>query len=168
MNILETPRLILRHPRMEDAEPVARLWADSDVTRYMGGPRDFEKILGMMEEEARSKQLPPYDLWPLILKETGEIIGHCGLIDKEVEGKKEMEVIYVIAASHWGRGYAREIATALLEYGARELGAIRIIALIDPENIGSERVAAEAGMRLEKETIRPSGKTMKLYVWERG
>jgi RimJ/RimL family protein N-acetyltransferase len=50
---IETERLLLRRVEESDAPVLARLWADPKVTRYMGGPRDFEKVQPELEEEAR-------------------------------------------------------------------------------------------------------------------
>jgi RimJ/RimL family protein N-acetyltransferase len=108
-----------------------------------------------------------YDLWPVIEKETNQPVGHCGLLEKEVEGEPEVEVVYVIDSPHWGKGYATEISKALIEYAFGTRGLRRIIALIKPGNKGSESVATKIGMHLEKEVVRPNDIRMLLYVIER-
>jgi ribosomal-protein-alanine N-acetyltransferase len=95
--------------------------------------------------------------------DTHRVIGHCGLLDKEVEGHAEIELVYVLAADSWGRGYATEIAIALRDYAFRELGLRRLISLIEPENIASMRVAEKAGMAFEKEIVRPGGAIRRIY-----
>jgi len=162
--ILETERLTLRHQQASDVAFLVALWADPAVTRYMGGPRDRDWLQSVFEETARDPYAERYDLWPVIEKETGEVVGHCGLLDKEVEGKTEIELIYVLASAAWGKGYGTEIGRALKRYAFEEMGIGRLIALIDPENGASERVAAKVGMRLEKEVVRPGGAVRKMYV----
>ena len=166
--ILETKRLTLRHQQASDVASLVALWAAPEVTRYMGGPRDRDWLQSVFEETARDPYAERYDLWPVIEKETGEVVGHCGLLDKEVEGKTEIELTYVLASSAWGRGYGTEIGHALKRYAFEEMGIGRLIALIEPENEASERVAVKVGMRLEKEVLRPGGAVRKMYVVEKG
>jgi ribosomal-protein-alanine N-acetyltransferase len=164
---LLTERLILRSLHASDVEAVARIWADPDVTRYMGGPRDFEQVRASLEQDAQADPAPQFDLWPVIEKATGDIIGHCGLLDKMVDDQMEFELVYVLAASAWGKGYATEVATALKHYAFERLGLDRIVALIDLENEASERVAVKVNMRYKKDTLRPSGKTLRVYAIHR-
>lgn len=161
---IETERLLLRSLRTDDAQALATLWADPKVTQYMGGPRDREKIRQGFEEDAELSPPPEIDLWPVVEKASGQIIGHCGLIDKEVDGQAEFELIYVFAPSVWGKGYATEAASAVKNYAFEELGLERIVSLIDPRNAASERVAIKIGMQFEKETLRPSRKTLRVYA----
>jgi len=166
--ILETKRLILRYQQASDVVFLVDLWADPEVTRYMGGPRDRDWLQSGFEETAQDPYAERYDLWPVIEKETGQVVGHCGLLDKEVEGRTEIELIYVLASSAWGKGYATEMGQALKRYAFEEMGIGRLIALIEPENTASERVAVKIGMRVEKEVIRPGGEVRKVYAVERG
>jgi ribosomal-protein-alanine N-acetyltransferase len=165
--ILETERLILRYQQASDVAFLVDLWADPEVTRYMGGPRDRDPLRSELEEITQNPYAERYDLWPVIEKETGQPVGNCGLLDKEVEGKLEIELVYVLASSAWGKGYATEMGQALKRYAFEEMGIGRLIALIEPENAASERVALRLGMRLEQEIHRPGG-ARKLYAVERG
>lgn len=70
----------------------------------------------------------------------------------------------MFAPSVWGKGYATEAASAVKNYAFEELGLERIVSLIDPRNAASERVAIKIGMQFEKETLRPSGKTLRVYA----
>jgi RimJ/RimL family protein N-acetyltransferase len=140
------------------------LWTDPEVTRFMGGPRERDFLVSEFEKTALAPFAEKYDLWALVEKESGTVIGHCGLIDKEVEGTIEIELVYVLAKSAWGKGYAAEIAAALKEYAFQALGLKRLISLIEPGNRRSERVAVKTGMRLEREAIRPGGALRLLYA----
>ena len=164
--ILETRRLILRKLEPADAPILARLWSDPRVTEYEGGPREFAQIEKSLVEDARSGQPNPFDMWACVEKETKQVIGHCGLIEKEVEGRKEIEVTYTLAQNTWGKGYATEIAGALRDFAITKLRVTRLIALIHPGNVASARVAEKIGMRFEREVVRPSGAVRKIYIWE--
>jgi ribosomal-protein-alanine N-acetyltransferase len=124
----------------------------------MGGPRNSEEVCASLEQDAQADPAPPFDLWPVIENATGNIIGHCGILDKMVDDQTEYELVYVFAALSWGKGYATEAATAIKRYAFERLGLERIVALIDPENAASERVAVKVNMRYERDTLRPSGK----------
>ena len=163
---IETARLRLRPLQAADVAPLAELWADPQVTRYMGGPRDPAQVRQTLEEDLASGNVETFDLWPVIEKATGQVVGHCGLLEKEVAGRDEIELVYVLHPSVWGQGYATEIAGALRDDALDRLGLTRLISLIDPENTASERVARKVGLRLERETVRPGGKRMRVYVVE--
>ncbi len=129
----------------------------------MGGPRDFTDIRVVLEEEARAGTQAEIALWPVVEKASGRVIGHCGLLEKNVDNQSEIELIYVLASDSWGKGYATEAASVLRDYAFDQLGLQRIIALIDPGNPASARVAEKIGMEYERETRRPSGKIMRVY-----
>lgn len=161
--ILETWRLVLRKLELADVPVLARLWSDPQVTEYEGGPREFAQVEKSLLEDARSGQPNPFDMWALVEKDTRQVIGHCGLIEKDIEGKQEIEVTYTLAPNVWGKGYATEIASALRDYAATKLGVTRLIALIHPGNVASARVAEKIGMCFEREVARPGGAVRRIY-----
>ncbi len=160
---IETGRLIIRSLRHADAPALAELWSDPDVTRFMGGPRNYSQVRETLEQDAAGPALT-FDLWPVVEKNSGRIIGDCGLLDKEVDGQAEVELVYVFHPSAWGKGYATEAAGAIRDYAFTRLGLARLIALIDPHNAASAQVARKLGFHLEKETRRPGGKVMQVYA----
>ncbi len=163
--ILQTERLLLRHLQVSDMDSLVDLWTDPIVMRFMGGPREVVK-LRVSIESALNDNKKKYDLWTIVEKKSGQVIGECGLIEKEVEGKSEIELVYILAKNAWGKGYATEIADATKKHAFRVLGLERIISLIDPENEASEKVAQKVGMHLEKVVIRPNGNKRRVYVVE--
>lgn len=160
---LVTQRLVIRDLEAKDIPALVELWTDPDVTRYMGGPRD-EIGLRASLEEAAGADTPKFDLRPVVEKASRNLIGHCGLIEKSVEGVTEIELVYVLARAAWGRGLAAEAAKGLRDYAFTELGLCRLIALIDPENLASGKVATKAGFQFEKMTVRPGGRLMHVYA----
>ncbi len=165
--ILETERLILRLQRAADIDTLINLWSDPAVTHYLGGPRERDWLRTEFEEVGRNPAAEQYDLWPVIEKDSSQLVGNCGLLDKDIAGKTEIELIYVFAAGAWGNGYATEIGRALIQHAFEALELERLIALIEPENAASERVAQKVGMRFDREVIRPGGARRKLYVIEK-
>jgi RimJ/RimL family protein N-acetyltransferase len=160
---LETPRLLIRALASSDVPVLMALWMDPEVTHHMGGPRDRARLEHVYEEELRLAVPPQYTLWPVVERTTGRVIGECGLIEKEVGGRQELELVYVLARDAWGQGYATEAAAAVRDAAERE-GVTRLIALIDPANPASARVARKIGMRLERDVIRPGGAIRQVYA----
>ena len=93
---------------------------------------------------------PELGLWATIHKETGQFIGRCGLLPWEIDGKLEIEIAYLLDKHFWHQGLATEAAKGIMEYGFQELHLSRLICLIDPGNIPSQRVAERIGMTLER------------------
>lgn len=165
--LCETERLALRRQQASDIEFLVELWANPGVTRYMGGPRDRDWLRSVFAETAQHPDAERYDLWPVVEKATGELVGHCGLLDKEVDGQLEIELTYVFTPAAWGKGYATEIGAAIARMAFEEMDVPRLIALIEPENAPSERVALRLGMHFEKEIVRPGGERRRIYVKEK-
>ena len=163
--ILETPRLIIRDLEESDLHPLAALWSDPQVTLHLGGPRDFQWVVEALAEDLAARQ-ETYDLRPVIDKASGQVVGHCGYLEKEVDGRAEIELTYVLARSAWGKGLATEAAAALRDYAFGELKLNRLIALIEPGNSASEHVAQKIGMHLERETLRPGDAVRLVYAIE--
>ena len=161
--IVETDRLIVRPLEAGDVEALARLWSDAAATAYMGGPRRFDEVCRSLQADLALPEPPAFDLWPTIEKASGRLVGHCGLLDKEIEGRPEVELAYVIAPPAWGRGFATEAGRAIRDHATAALQCRRLIALIHPENAASERVAVKLGFRCEGTVDRPQG-ALRLYV----
>lgn len=163
--IAETERLTVGHLSEEHVTAIALLWCDARVTRFMGGPRDFQKVCASLQEGLNAQRT--FDLWPVIEKATGKVVGDCGLLRKNVDDVESIELVYVIAADRWGCGYASEAAGAIRDHAFHRLNVPRLVALIDPANAASERVALKVGMTFCRETVRPGGRTMRVYeAWK--
>jgi [ribosomal protein S5]-alanine N-acetyltransferase len=161
--IARTERLTIRHLQEIDVPIIATLWADERVTRYMGGARAYEKVAASLRDDLAKPALR-LDLWPVVMTKSAVVIGHCGVLPKNVDGRDEVELVYVIGHDFWGRGYATEAAGAIRDYAFQKLQITRLVSLLDPANAASERVALKIGMKLEGDTVRPNGKSMKVYA----
>ena len=160
---LKTERLLIRKIQLSDIPALVEIWTDPEVTRFMGGPRNKDFLIQSFTEDVEVGQPDPYDLWPVIEIASNQVIGHCGLLEKEVDGQPEIELVYVLHRSAWGKGYATEAAIALRDYAFDTCQLERLIALLDPANRGSEHVAQKLGMSLEKEVSR-GDKLMRVYA----
>jgi RimJ/RimL family protein N-acetyltransferase len=166
MTRIVTERLVIRDVISEDAEANARLWSDPEVMRHMGGPRSYQTICEQTPQVALAQATEDIGIWSVVEAATLSLVGNCGLVEKDVDGRTECELVYVFFTTVWGRGYATEAALAVQEHALRRLGRARVVALIDPANLASERVAVRIGMQYRGDTTRAEGKQVRLYVAE--
>lgn len=150
MITLETERLMLRPFREADLDAWAAIEADPEVMRFMGGPRDRACAWRDMAMHLGHWMLRGYGLWAAEEKAGGALVGRIGLINPE--GWPGLELGWLVARSHWGRGLAPEGARAALGHAFEAVGAERVISLINPDNAASIRVAEKLGARFERET----------------
>ena len=152
---IETTRLVLRHFTAFDEHDLAGLLSDPNVMQFSLGVKSPVQIRTWLNERLEDQeQNPSRCLLAVLLKKSEQFIGYCGLLEyKDIGGRPEIEIGYRLIKSEWGHGYATEAATAIRDYGFRELNRKRLIALIDPENFGSIAVAKKIGMSYEKEIM---------------
>jgi ribosomal-protein-alanine N-acetyltransferase len=153
MPIIETPRLILREFRDDDADALARVLSDPETMRYYPAPYDRAGVEEWIARNRRRYADYGHGLWAMILKSTGELIGDCGITPQEVDGATEVEIGYHLRRDYWSQGLASEAARACRDWGFAQLPVERIISLIRPENLPSRRVAEKNGMTVWKEII---------------
>jgi RimJ/RimL family protein N-acetyltransferase len=165
-DIAQTSRLVIGRLRAEHIASLCGIWCDPAVTRYMGGPRDPVKVREALTEELNGTP-ETYTLWPVVEKASGEVIGDCGLLEKEQDGQKDIELVYVIGSAHQRRGFGFEAASAIRDYAFARLGLERLVALIEPSNTPSQRLAEKLGFTAGRVVTRPSGDQRVLYALER-
>jgi RimJ/RimL family protein N-acetyltransferase len=85
-----------------------------------------------------------HGLYAVVLKETGQPIGMCGLIKRDKF--PDIDVGYAFLPEFWSKGYAREAVMAALEE-ARALGRTRVIAIVSPGNAASIRLLEKLGFK---------------------
>jgi len=151
--ILETPRLTLRRFTEADAPLIFDLNSDPAILKYLHefpliDEKDALRIL-------REIIFPQYEnnlgRWAVIIKETGEFIGWCGL--KHRPELNEIDLGYRFKKTSWGNGYATEAAKHVLRYGLEILKLKEITGRAHVENIASLKVLEKIGMKFIKEEI---------------
>jgi RimJ/RimL family protein N-acetyltransferase len=137
----------------EDLDGLFALYRDPEVRRYFPeGTLTYEETREELEWFLNGHpEHPELGLWATIHKESGRLIGRCGLLPCTIDGRYEVEVAYLLAKEYWGQGLGTEAARGVLEYGFERLGLPRLICLIDRENPASIKVATKIGMSFEKE-----------------
>ena len=154
--IAQTPRLFLRLLTVDDEPALARLFVDAEVMRFGDGPQTPVWVQAWLRRALENYERCGYGPWAVMRKGSGDLIGYCGLFDyPDINGWPEVEIGYRLARIHWGRGYATEAVCAARDYAFGVLGLTRLIALIDPANVVSIRVAEKAGLRYEADAMLP-------------
>jgi RimJ/RimL family protein N-acetyltransferase len=149
---LRTERLLMRGFREEDLDAWAEICADPEVTRWVGDskPVSREDAWRLMAYFLGHWELRGFGQWALVEERTGELVGRAGLL--RPEAWPGLEVGWLVRREHWGRGFAPEAGRASMEWARSELGAERIISLIEDANHRSARVAEKLGMAVEGRT----------------
>lgn len=147
---IETARLRLRGFRASDLDAQAAVLADEDVVRHLGGqPFSREETWRKMLGSPGLWTLLGYGYWVVERLEDGIYLGQIGFADfkrdmvPNIEDLPEMGWIFAPEAQ--GKGYASEAAAAALGWADSNLKALEIVAIIDPDNAPSIRVAEKAG-----------------------
>lgn len=152
---LTTERLFLRHFHMLDSEPMYSIFGDAEVMRFGDGiqTKDWVQVWlrTCLEHYYQIWGFGPY---AVVERSSKNLIGYCGLFFfPDIGGQAEVEIGYRLARSAWGNGYATEAARAVRDFAFDTLSIKRLIAMIDPSNIASIRVAEKIGMQYEKEVM---------------
>jgi RimJ/RimL family protein N-acetyltransferase len=155
--VIETERVLLRQWRPADAEPFAALNADPEVARYLRGPMTREDSDELIARIRAHWDEHGFGLYAMEVKDTGSFAGFAGLAIPSFlpEMLPAVEVGWRLARAPWGHGYATEGARACLAHGFGELDLEQILALIDPRNGASVRVAERLGMVRGHDRIHP-------------
>jgi RimJ/RimL family protein N-acetyltransferase len=146
LNKVETERLILREMTQTDYPALAAIIQDEQTMyAYEGGMSDSET------QEWLDRQITRYredgvGLWALVLKESDEMIGQCGLSWQDANGKRVIEVGYLLNRAYWGKGYITEAAIACKNYAFEKLGANEVFSIVRDTNYASMNVAIRNGM----------------------
>ena len=146
---VRTARLNLREFVPSDFAAIHAYSSDPRVTRYLFfGPRDHESTAEYLEELLASQREQPRTRFELAVEEiaSGRLIGACdlSLIESNV-----VDLGYMLESEQWGKGFATEIALALIDAAFFDLRADRVISTVDVNYSASIRVLEKIGMRWE-------------------
>jgi RimJ/RimL family protein N-acetyltransferase len=149
---VETARLLLRPFTEADRDALAGLYADPEVTRFLpqSSRTPEERAARTIAFFNEHWEAHGFGVWAVVERASGAVIGQCGL--NHLPEPVEIEVLYALAKSAWGKGIATEAAAASVQYGFMQAGLDRIIALAVPENTASRRVMEKIGLHYECDT----------------
>lgn len=165
ITICNTRRLIIRELTVEDIKDLYQIYQNKDVTQYIDDMSDYLDI-EVEKHKAYIKNVYSfygYGLWGVYSKTTKKLIGRCGIENKVIDGKQEIELSYLLDKQHWGYGYALECCKSVIQYAKDTLEIKRLAAVIDKLNARSINLAINLGMVLEKEIVN-NNRSYALYV----
>jgi [ribosomal protein S5]-alanine N-acetyltransferase len=139
---IKTARLRIRGLEHADLEPFFAVCGNAEAMQWMGDrqPISFEDTKRWIDISQNNYCQHKRGCMAVCEQESGNLVGFCGLVSGLGE---QIELIYAFLPSVWGRGYATEAASAMLEYSKTILP--RVLATIYPDNIPSQRVLEKLG-----------------------
>lgn len=148
--VIETERLRLRAHTADDFEASVPMWNDPIVTRFIGGrPYTREEVWQRLQRYAGSWVLLGHGFWAIEDKATRRLIGEVGIMDakRDIDPPfgDDREFGWALLPEAHGKGYASEALQAALDWEKRNLGGDCIVALIDPDNAPSIKLANKFG-----------------------
>ncbi len=143
--MIQTPRLLLRPLRADDLAALhGTLFSDPAVT-WDGRSHSLDETRDALAAKLRHVEEHGFGALAVEDREDGGFLGWAGL--QHLEGGPDVELAYYLGRRAWGRGLATELARALVAHARDELGLPRVLAVVRPENVASQRVLAKAGLR---------------------
>lgn len=160
---LETRRLLLRPPRLEDFEPLATMSTDTEIMKFLGGvqprPVAWRGFAGM----AGSWVLLGFGMFSMIEKTTGRWLGRVGPICPD--GWPGTEVGWGVTREAQGMGFAFEGAVASMDFAVDRLGWTEVIHCIDDNNARSVALAKRLGSVPLRRAVMPPPLDLELQIW---
>lgn len=145
---LQTDRLLLRAFSADDATGLARVLSDGEAAQFIGGPKSYEEA---RESAIRMRDAFNQRGWgtlAVILPNAGMCIGYCGV--RPLSCTPDVELAFALERSCWGRGYATEAATAVLDAAFVCLRFESVVGTVYPDNVASQRVLSKLGLKFER------------------
>lgn len=147
--ITETERLIIREMRQSDLDALCKIMCDEEVMRAAyESAFSVEEVQGWLNRHLKRYEDYGFGLWAVVLKETDEMIGQCGLTIQDWNDKEILEIGYLFQKAYWHKGYATEAAIACKEYAFSVLDASSVYSAIRDTHIASQNVAIRNGMKI--------------------
>ena len=146
--IFETERLFARKLTKDDFGSLCRILQDPEVMYAYEHAFSDAEVNSWLERQLKRYVTDGFGLWAVILKETGSMIGKCGLTMQDWNGKMVPEIGYLFEKAYWHRGYASEAAKGCKEYAFQSLKLPRVYSIIRDNNLPPQRVAERNGMKL--------------------
>ena len=145
--IFETERLFARKLTKDDFGSLCRILQDPEVMYAYEHAFSDAEVNSWLERQLKRYVTDGFGLWAVILKETGSMIGQCGLTMQDWNGKMVPEIGYLFEKAYWHRGYASEAAKGCKEYAFQSLKLPRVYSIIRDNSLPSQRVAERNGMK---------------------
>lgn len=165
--MIETNRLVIREMVQSDYDALCRIMCDEEVMRVAyENAFTLEEVQNWLNRHLKRYETYGFGLWAVVLKETNEMIGQCGLTLQGWRDKEILEIGFLFQKAHWHKGYATEAAVACKEYAFSVLDANSVYSIIRDTNTAAQKVAARNGMHVvDKDTKHFRNVDMEFYLY---
>ena len=144
--ILETKRLFLRKMTHDDFDDLYAVLSDADNMKHYPYTFDEARVRNWIDRNLARYEKDGFGLWAVVLKETGEMIGDCGISMQPINGQWLPEIGYHIRVDQQRKGYASEAAAACVRYAFEHYDFPAVYPYMKYTNIPSQKTAMKAGM----------------------
>lgn len=151
--MIETKRLFLRELTLNDFADLFEILSDKETMQHYPKPFTKERVKNWITWNLDNYQKYGFGLWAVVLKETGEFIGDCGITLQNIDGLIVPELGYHINKKHWRKGYATEVANEVRDWLFHHTDYDTVYSYMKSTNVGSYSVAIATGMKKKKEFI---------------
>ena len=162
--MIETSRLILREMNMDDYDALYKVLADSDIMLHYPYTFDEKRVRGWIERNMQRYRIFGFGLWAVCLKESGEMIGDCGLTMQNIGGIIKPEIGYHIRGDCQRKGYAREAASAVRDWTFQNTPFQEIYSYMKYTNEPSAKTAISWGCHLVDEFADEVNEITKVFM----
>jgi len=164
--MIETNRLILREMREDDFDALYAVLSDSDIMKHYPYVFDAARVEKWILTNMERYRVFGFGLWAVVLKDTGEMIGDCGLTMQNINGFIRPEIGYHIRADRQRRGYAKEAACAVRDWTFANTTFQILYSYMKAGNIPSIKTAEAIGMHFAESYVDAEGD--QTFVYEIG
>jgi RimJ/RimL family protein N-acetyltransferase len=153
---LHTERLSGMRPQPGDFDRLRTLHADARVMATLsadGRPQGEEFTRDALSRMRAHWERHGFGVRCFFENGEAEFVGYCGLRHAVVDSRDEIELLYAVRADFWRRGYAVEMARAVIREGFERLNFSNVVAFTLPTNVASRAVMERCGMRYERDIV---------------
>ena len=149
--VIKTENLLLREFTHEDFPALFEIFSDPETMRHYPKPFDENRIKDWIEWNLQNYEEYGFGLWAVVLRETDEFIGDCGLTIQNIDGESLPEIGYHIHKNHWRKGFGSEAASEVRDWAFMNTEYDCLYSYMKYTNIGSYSTAIAIGMKKVKE-----------------
>lgn len=141
----------MREFTLNDFNALYEIMSDVETMQHYPKPFDEQRVKGWIEWNLRNYRQYGFGLWAVVLKETGELIGDCGLTIQSIDGVLLPEIGYHIHKKDWRKGYGSEAAKAVRDWAFTHTKYNCLYSYMKHTNVASYSTAQAIGMKKVKE-----------------
>ncbi len=165
--VIETERLFLREMTEDDFDALYKVLADSEIMRHYPHTFDEAGVRSWINRNIERYRIFGFGLWAVCLKETGEMIGDCGLTIQLIHNQIKPEIGYHIRGDQQRKGYAKEAAIAVRDWTFQNTPFNMVFSYMKHTNEPSCKTAISYGCKQVDEFIDEMNETIKVYAISR-